>query len=185
MPWSDFGIDLALGMPCDRTMESGQAMFLPDSLLKDFHFAFLQENPIVRREQEVLPKDFELGEVGMLTPMFVFGLFFILQMIIGLWWGKVTFIDRTLLLVSGLVGVLVVFLWFFTDHQATKWNLNILWANPMGIFFAFANLKKRWIQTFFNWFGIIQFLLILGWFFIPQRLHLATLPIVLGLLYLG
>ncbi|MFO0360025.1 MAG: DUF4105 domain-containing protein, partial [Flavobacteriales bacterium] len=39
MPWSDFGIDLALGIPCDRVMGKEDVMFLPDSLMNDFTYA--------------------------------------------------------------------------------------------------------------------------------------------------
>jgi hypothetical protein len=189
MPWSDFGIDLALGMPCDRLMDKGQAMFLPDSLLNEFNYATYGEGPIAAKSQELLPYEFELSDSTVFTPMVVFGLFLIVQMI----WGfvrlrsgrSVAITDRVLLFTTGLVGVMVVFLWFFTDHNATKWNLNILWANPLMLYLAFARMDKKWIKTYWKIQGGICVLLVVGWFFLPQRLHLATLPMVLGLLFIS
>ena len=189
MPWSDFGIDLALGMPCDRVMDKGQAMFLPDSLLNEFNYATYGEGPIAAKSQELLPYEFELSDTTVFTPMVVFGLFLIVQMI----WGfvrlrsgrSVAITDRVLLFTTGLVGVMVVFLWFFTDHNATKWNLNILWANPLMLYLAFARMDKKWIKTYWKIQGGICVLLVVGWFFLPQRLHLATLPMVLGLLFIS
>jgi hypothetical protein len=189
MPWSDFGIDLALGMPCDRVMDKGQAMFLPDSLLNEFNYATYGEGPIAAKSQELLPYEFELSDSTVFTPMVVFGLFLIVQMI----WGfvrlrsgrSVAITDRVLLFTTGLVGVMVVFLWFFTDHNATKWNLNILWANPLMLYLAFARMDKKWIKTYWKIQGGICVLLVVGWFFLPQRLHLATLPMVLGLLFIS
>ncbi len=44
---------------------------------------------------------------------------------------------RAWLLVAGLAGSLLVFFWFFTDHQAARWNLNLLLFNPLWLLFAF------------------------------------------------
>lgn len=185
MPWSDFGIDLALGMPCDKKIGAEQMMFLPDSLEKDFNMAFLGDQEIAFRPVEILPREFELEKVGWITPINVFSLFMIIQLMIGFWWGKISFIDRVLLFTTGFVGLVVFLLWFFTDHSGTKWNLNILWANPLHLYFAFSSLKKRWEMNYFKVFGLLQAVLIVGWFFLPQRLHLATLPMIIGLLYIS
>ncbi|MEZ4799608.1 MAG: DUF4105 domain-containing protein [Flavobacteriales bacterium] len=185
MPWSDFGIDLALGMPCDRIVEKGQMMFLPDSLENDFSMAYVHDKPLTKRAVEILPKDFELNRVGWITPINVFGLFMIIQLMIGIWWGKISFVDRILLFTTGFIGLVVFLLWFFTDHGGTKWNLNILWANPINLYFAFSSFKKTWILKFFKVYGLIQAMIIIGWFFLPQRFHLATLPMIIGLLYIS
>lgn len=189
MPWSDFGIDLALGMPCDRIMEKGQAMFLPDSLMLEFNYATVGEDALVAPAIEMLPAEYELSDDSLYTPINVFGFFLIMQVLFGWWMTKKsklqTPLDRILFFVTGVVGVMVVFLWFFTDHTATKWNLNLLWANPITLLLAFLPWKRRWIQSFFKWFTILQILLVCCWFFLPQSLHLAALPIVIGQIYIG
>ena len=189
MPWSDFGIDLALGIPCDRKMEKGQAMFLPDSLMLEFNYATAGDGALVSPAVEMLPAEYELGDDSLYTPMNVFGFFLILQIFFG-WWksksGKLnTPLDRLLLFITGLVGVMVVFLWFFTDHTATKWNLNLLWANPVYLIFAFISWNKKWVKQTFMVLTIIDLFLVVCWFFLPQSFHLATLPIVIGLIYIG
>ncbi len=189
MPWSDFGIDLALGLPCDKVMGKEDVMFLPDSLMKDFSYASYGNGLLAKPIAEVLPYEYELNDNSLLTPINVFGLLFFIQLIIGIlvFKKKLAFtpVDRFLMLAVGLVGVMVFFLWFFTDHTATKWNLNLLWANPINFILVFVSWKRNWVKTYFKWNTILLLLLVACWFFIPQRLHLATLPMVLGLIFIG
>jgi hypothetical protein len=143
----------------------------------------------VGQTTEVLPLEYELGNTSLLTPINVFGLLFLLQLVIGVMvfrkYRKHTPIDRLLMLVVGLVGILVFFLWFFTDHSATKWNLNLLWANPINLILVFVSWKRSWVQSYFKWNTILLIVLVTGWFFLPQRLHLAALPMALGLIFIG
>ncbi|MFA9220923.1 MAG: hypothetical protein ACEQSL_07035, partial [Sediminibacterium sp.] len=47
-------------------------------------------------------------------------------------------------------GVILFVMWFLTDHSTTKWNFNLLWANPMLFALAFARLSalKAWIRKY-------------------------------------
>lgn len=189
MPWSDFGIDLALGMPCDREVEKGQMMFLPDSLMKEFNYASAGTGALAARASELLPAEYELHDDTFFTPVIVFGLLLLLQFFAGWWWvrkGKTESpVDRVLLFVTGIIGVVVFFLWFLTDHTATRWNLNIIWANPLHLILVFMSWKKRWISLYMKFLVIILFVMICCWFFLPQTLHLAVMPMVIGLIYIG
>lgn len=189
MPWSDFGIDLALGMPCDRVMGKGDGMFLPDSMMKEFHFAALGNGTLTTPAKELLPQRAGLDAGGWYTPSAVFGILLFVSLAFGYWRmrkGKQMFIlDRAFLLTSGLVGVMVVFLWFFTDHSATKWNLNLLWANPLNLILAFSGkgARKGWRMAYLKCYSAVLCLTLLTWFFLPQRMHIAVIPILLGLLF--
>jgi hypothetical protein len=50
-------------------------------------------------------------------------------------------------LFSGLLGLLLLLAWF-TDHEFIRWNLNIFYLNPLGLFLAIAALglllRRRW-----------------------------------------
>ncbi len=189
-PWSDFGIDLALGMPCDREMEYAQCMFLPDSLMHEFNYAMHNDLHLVKPVEEVLPQEFELSSTSFFTPIMVFVLFLIAHTVIGWWLIKKKGIalhatDRILFFVVGLIGLMVVLLWFFTDHNATKWNLNILWANPLLLFFACLPTSKwtGWKKKFISVYFFLVMAVLFSWFFLPQRLHLAVLPICAALAF--
>ena len=187
MPWADFGIDLALGLPCDKEMGVGGDMFLPDSLFKEMDFALNAGIELVEGEREILPQHFHLTSRGWLSPINLFSLFLVLQVVLGLRWLKLgkpwIFPDRMLFFLSGLIGIFVVFLWFFTDHTATVWNFNLLWANPLNVIFAFGSGRKSWQMAYLLGYGWILFALCMTWFLLPQQLNMACIPIVLGLLF--
>jgi energy-coupling factor transporter transmembrane protein EcfT len=58
--------------------------------------------------------------------------------VIMLWCGLETvlgkrWLRRVLPVLTGLVGCLLAFLWFGTDHADTRYNLNLLWAFPLQL----------------------------------------------------
>ena len=66
-----------------------------------------------------------------------------------------------LLYVTGLIGVLILFMWFATDHTVCKNNLNIAWALPTNFIAAFCILKKpTWLSTYFFIAAVITGLLL-------------------------
>lgn len=186
-PWSDFGIDLALGIPCDRTMEEGQCMFLPDSLMRDFNYAVFQDRQLTARATEILPQEYEPENLTVFSPVMVMSIVFLIHLIFFFFLEKNKMIgmsSRIIFFVTGLLGLLVVFLWFFTDHQATKWNLNILWANPLNLILAFLpatrlqGIWKKWLNLYFYMMGMMLLL----WLVLPQTMHTAIIPLTLALL---
>jgi hypothetical protein len=81
-----------------------------------------------------------------------------------------------------LVGVLVTFLWFVTDHHGTVNNLNILWAHPLWLLLAVVRAKSKMAYRLALACGSILVLTILAFAWLPQALHIATLPLMLGCL---
>jgi hypothetical protein len=190
MPWSDLGIDIALGLPCDRVMDSGQDMFLPDSLLMELNFATYKQGGLVSRPVEVIPQEYYPQAANKGTPMQVFLLVLLIQVVWQRFAPKqpmVTLFDRLLLFVTGIIGVLLAFLWFGTDHQAAAWNLNLLWANPLNLCIAFlpSGAMAGWAYRYFRFFLIALVILLAGWVFFPQDLHEALLPLVAGMVWLS
>ena len=60
-------------------------------------------------------------------------------------------LDFILFLITGAAGLLMVFLWFFTDHTATAGNFNLLWAFPPNLVLAFVVARKRgpnWVAKY-------------------------------------
>lgn len=185
--WSDFGIDVALGLPCDKVMEAEGAMFLPDSLMKELEYATHGNGPLVSKIEEVIPQEYELEEGDGITPLKLLLVILLVQVALGWFLRKkyrVNLLDRLLLFTIGLVGVLVTFLWFFTDHQATVWNLNILWANPLLLIVAFLP-SRLWKKSWWNMYMIGAIIAVVGWPFLPQQMHLAVLPLALSMIWIG
>ncbi len=195
MPWSDLGIDIALGTPCDRVMQPGQDMFLPDSLYMEFRFALREGTELGSTERTLLPQRFFPSRAGWLQPVNLFFLFLLIQVIWGIYalnrtrndverQRQMTIPDRILLAVCGLVGVLVVFLWFFPDHTATRPNYNLLWAHPLLLVLACASGRARWHRSLSGLQLSLAFILLMGFFLFDQRLHWATIPLVIGQVFI-
>ena len=100
-------------------------------------------------------------------------------------WAKTTiaFVDSLLLYITGLLGVLLLFMWFGTDHTVCKNNFNIAWAFPLNFPIAFFALRKRaWLSNYFFITAVITAILLAAWFWLPQQLNIALLPVVILLL---
>ena len=91
--------------------------------------------------------------------------------------------DAILFGVAGLSGVIISFLWFISEHTVTDNNLNIVWALPthlvLAVFLARGHsiLRSVWTRRYLFVSGAASGVLALGWFFWPQGLHEAVLPV--------
>jgi hypothetical protein len=52
-------------------------------------------------------------------------------------------------------------MWFGTDHQSFSYNLNLIWALPINVFFAFKlNNMQAWTRKFFKVWSIVLLILL-------------------------
>ncbi len=154
--WADFGIDLVLGKPCDNVPEQGQTSFLPDSLQSNMMAWTINGKKMLGGTEELLPIDDSLFEKR--SPSVKPILYVTLSALIFagfslyLGWKKKAWnlSERLFLGFFGFLGVILFVMWFLTDHTTTKWNFNILWANPLMFTLAFARLSvlKSWIKKY-------------------------------------
>src|SRR4029077_7135894 len=92
-------------------------------------------------------------------------------------------VDSLLLYLTGLIGILILFMWFGTDHTVCGNNFNIAWALPFNLPAAFFLIKKPvWLSNYFFIAAVITAIFIAAWFWLPQQLNIALLPLVLLLL---
>jgi hypothetical protein len=185
-PWGDLGIDLCLGLPMDKQLTNYQYMFLPDYIEAGFEHATLldslgNEKALVREEKAIYTSK-SVPAATFYTPAKVFGFVLIIGLLVT-WWQwrnsrRGRWLDFSLFLASGLLGILLMMLWFFTDHNAAANNLNILWAFPLNAFAAFYIFRpSKTRTTYFNLLGIGMFILLLVWNFLPQDLHYSLMPL--------
>lgn len=184
--WSKLGIDLLLGKPCDAVMTTEQMDFLPENLEQSFNTA---SKPLVLSQSNIYTAVKPDYKADFFTPTVVFSM--LLLVIVAAGFSKNQFVksflqgfDGILFFFTGLVGALLIFMWFGTDHAMTKQNYNLLWALPTNIILAFfVNSKKPSLKKFFGITGIILALVIVAWFFLPQQMNPAFLPLVILVLY--
>lgn len=181
--WSKLGIDILLGSPLDEKVTNSEAMFLPDYLMMAFDSASYNTKPLVS-EKKILLNFFETPQKkSLFTPVVVFTIFFLLIASLNFYkqdkWKKFfNLFDFIFFLLLGLLGVLLVFMWITTDHAMCKNNFNLLWALPTHLPIAFMLFsKKEWIRKYFGLTFYLTLVLLAAWFFLPQQLNTALLPV--------
>ena len=89
--------------------------------------------------------------------------------------------DLTYFSILGILGWVVFMLWFFTDHIATKDNLNILWAVPL--YFPLVLFRNKLSDKLRKWaiivFASVDILILVFWMVFPQSYHAAFIPLIL------
>lgn len=182
--WSKFGIDLLLGAKLDRKATNREAQFLPDNLLKAMDGATANGKPLVKEKKAVLTMPDVGSESYLITPFVLFSLLLVIVGGLSLTkkrWARsvVGVFDFVLFFVLGAVGVLLLFMWFGTDHALCANNYNLVWAFPTHLAAAFFVHKRvTWIKRYFRVTFFVNLLLLLLWIFLPQHLNNALLPLV-------
>jgi hypothetical protein len=191
--WGSFGINLALGSKLDRKATPNEYMYLPDYVFYIFKNATIfeknQPKSLVEREDTLLDFKELKQEVNLLNPFLIFSIISFIGLLITYKDFKnkrrTKWFDFLLFLVTGLIGILILFLWFFTNHSTTPNNFNFLWAFAPNVIVAFFLLKEsqqKWIHTYIYilmlFLGIIPFV----WMCKIQQLPLSILPILVLLM---
>jgi hypothetical protein len=193
LPWADFGIDLALGAVIDRPATELEKQFLPTYMEQAFANATIVENgvsrPLVRESRVLLEYPKENVQQSLLNPSMVFWLLtlvFAALTLYGFKKGKLMKgLDVALFGTVGILGIVVAFLWFFTDHSATAWNWNILWAFPGHLVLVWglvARPNATWISSYLLFVMGATVMTLLFWIFGLQSFSPALIPILLLLL---
>lgn len=193
LPWADLGIDLALGSVIDRDATPREEQFLPDYMEAAFARAEIQGDgptrPFVKESSVIL--DFPNNQFTMssINPYWIFW-------VVAILFTAVTFIGfkKKKLLIGfdvaffgliGMMGIVIFFLWFATEHTATKWNWNLLWAFPGHLVLAVALLSKNlkpWVRQYLLFALIMADAAVVFWILGWESFHPSLIPILLVLI---
>ncbi|MBD8491045.1 DUF4105 domain-containing protein [Echinicola sp. CAU 1574] len=190
LPWGDLGIDLALGSVIDVDATEREKQFLPDYMEAAFAQAEIvgdgPTRPLVKSQSTVLDLPPVKIESSIFNPYFLFWLiaiFFIVITFIG-FKKKRLFVgfDQALFTILSLLGIMVVLLWFFTEHSTTKYNWNLLWAFPLHGILAYGLNQKspaEWVKKYLLFALILADAAVVFWILGWQSFHPSILPLIL------
>ncbi|HVB03008.1 MAG TPA: DUF4105 domain-containing protein [Chitinophagaceae bacterium] len=186
-PWTSLGINLMIGMTTDTPAGNRGITFLPDFLEKAVSLATLDGHPLDTTNQVLLQAGTENNQPTPFTPLLIFTA--LLIFIVTISSGKLPFsagfqhwTDVILFFLTGLLGWLLLLLWLATEHTQFAWNLNLLWALPSHCLFSvFLDRRNNRVKWYAAITALIGILLIAGWFWIPQQLPVAIIPLILAL----
>lgn len=184
--WSKLGIDILLGAKTDRIMTSREQQFLPDNLMQALEKS-LPKMSLSTTNLYSIVQDNEKG--SLFTPALCFTLILSFYFLISLsakpfLQTMLTGMDGLLFFLTGLLGVILLLMWFFTDHSMTKNNYNLLWAIPSHLVISFfISSKKKPVKKYFLFTSLFMAVVLAAWLFLPQQMNHSLIPIVLLLMY--
>ncbi len=185
LPWERLGINLLLGRPVDKKMSNEDAMFLPDNLMKGMAGASVDGKKVSEPAQEILPAP-SPTPVPYNIPFFTtlaIAVFIIVGSAIPGIKPLSVIVGHLLLIVTGLLGCLMLFMWLGTDHDTCRNNFNVLWCLPTNLIIPFVKRRKR------SRYALVAIVLLLTAVAL-HVFHVQTLPfteiwpLLLSLLYL-
>lgn len=188
-PWYEYGIDLIIGAKADRIADVEGQMFLPQYLQDHFANTTVSKKPLVAASNPIFL--FEEERLARLTPPgFTPLILFIILICI---WTVLYYLKklRALRLLNSMVffiltimSLVIIFLWFFTDHSTTKLNFNLLWISPLSLLLMLKG--KQWVVTIVHVLIILDLVALLGMMsgIIPQY-HPSPVMALFVLLVLG
>ena len=190
--WGSFGIDLALGSVIDKQATAEEHMFLPEYIHTFFASATLKNSPeknLVKQENIIYNKvESKQPNYFLISPISVLGLIGLL--IIYFTYSdykknrRSKWLDVSLFTTTGFIGIVILLLWFATDHKATAQNYNLLWAFVLNTFVlaqVFKNKPKKWFTKYLKFLVIMLCLLTLHWVIGIQRFAFALIPVLVAL----
>lgn len=168
-PWYEFGIWICLGEPTDRNMTDSLRMFEPVYMHEVFARAEIVDSvgnrrPLVAEDHFLHESDVKSqNDWGFFTPNIVFWVMFLLIVVHTAFynWRKANdyiWFDSMLYSLYGLMGILVFFLSFISEHAFVFPNYNILFFNPLYFLCPILCLVKKFRPAlkYFHWFVFVS-----------------------------
>lgn len=188
--WGTFGLNLIAGTKLDEQATFKQYMYLPDYVYSSFKNAtvFIKNQPRELVKQEVVLLSFKEKEAK--TSIFNPFLIFSLMALLGIYItykdlknnNRTKSLDFIIFLVTGLIGCILFFLWFFSTHSTAPNNFNLLWAFAPNLFIAFLLLKsnqKKWVQKYMVLLLLFLLIVPILWIAKIQVFPVTVIPLLI------
>ena len=193
--WAKFGIDMLLGREADELSTRWSSMFLPEVLCREFGAVKIiapdgttrslvnAEKIIVSRQDSIVKTNYLQLPITVTLTVLLLGVLLIFYEKRRKKYYKI--IDSVLLIVSGLAGVIIFYLMFFSVHPLVHSNFNLLWCNPLNVLVGLF-LWNRKLRSVINYFQLANVLLFFGALLVfvlsVQALNVAFIPLIVLLL---
>jgi hypothetical protein len=188
-PWAKLGINLLLGVKADKKAKHWEYMFLPEHMLTAFKNTYFSSEdgltPFADPPIMILEgKSLKVNQFSN-SPFLVFMLVLFSAVILSFFnvkWQRINWwFDRFLFGLTGVLGVILFFQWFGSDHTVMANNFNLIWANPLHLIVAFLlSVKglKKFLKYYFGVNMVLTIVVLVFWYAIPQALPFPMLPFV-------
>ena len=181
--WIKFGIDILIGAEADKTASFFDRLFLPDELMNAFATARRDNGErLVTETEEIVSqdKDEDDDEDNGVTPLAVAVIAMTIISIASLLFPrKLKALDFILFLATGLLGVVITYLCFFSLHPLVGENYNLLWLNPLHLIIPltiFIKKARKILMCVYLLTALAAVVAISGYIYLPQEFNIAFLP---------
>jgi hypothetical protein len=181
--WERLGINILLGSKIDKPMTNAEIMFLPDFLKQGIEGATLNGKAFAAPTVQLLAEKKQNIQQDYSVQIVLWTIF--LMIALGVFVPKLqtvsSIVGNLLLFVTGLLGVLIIFMWLGTDHQTCANNYNVLWALPTNLLFIFRKKQYKYalIAMLLIFVSVVFHLLKIQQLLLPEMI-----PILLSLLFI-
>lgn len=190
--WGSFGINLALGSKLDQKTTLEETMYLPKyvySIFKNSKITLNGKPENLVKSEEIVLNHIDLEQKTIIfSPFLIFLLFCIIGLLITFSDFKknkrTNWLDTTIFFSTGIIGILIVFLWFFTNHSTTPNNFNFLWAfapNFIVGWFIFRKNPPKWISKYAQVLVIFLLIIPILWLTKIQEFPISVIPLLVFL----
>ncbi|MBQ3681171.1 MAG: hypothetical protein II927_07525, partial [Paludibacteraceae bacterium] len=180
--WIKFGIDILIGAEADKTASFFDRLFLPDELMNAFATARRDNGErLVSKTEEIVSQDKdEDDEDNGITPLAAAVIAMTIISIVSLLFPrKLKALDFILFLATGLLGVVITFLCFFSLHPLVGENYNLLWLNPVHLIIPltiFIKKARKILMATYALIALATAVAMSGYIYLPQEFNIAFLP---------
>ncbi|TXD49141.1 DUF4105 domain-containing protein [Polaribacter sp. IC073] len=187
--WGNFGINLIAGTILDEKRNQLSYTYLPDYLYKTFENGKIKNGEklidLVKREDVLLNFDETDNSSSAFHPFTVFT--FLLLLVVFITYKdfknnkRTKYLDFIIFFTTGLIGVIITYLWIFSSHKTAPNNFNILWAFLPNLFVAFLILKekaRKWLQKYILILLLFLMIIPILWILGVQIFPVAVMPLL-------
>jgi hypothetical protein len=182
-PEVDFLIKLIAGSKNDRKLKLEDIFFVPEYMTENLSKAKIKsisrEKPFFNGVKQVYDfPDPELKYSFYNSALFYILILFFIELIIFVY----SYINKTnyfkwydyfWFAVTSVVSLFLFYVMVFTDYIVTKWNFNLLWANPLFLLIFFFKGKNK--DLIFKIIAFSILFVFLGTLFLPQKFYIQNL----------
>ncbi|CAM1354815.1 DUF4105 domain-containing protein [Tenacibaculum insulae] len=195
--WGSLGINVALGSKLDKIATANEYLYLPDYVFKALNTSKVlkegKESNLVLKTNVLLEFKEKESKSDVVSPF----LTLLILSLIGIFitykdykkQKRTKWLDFSLFFTTGIFGLLIIYLWFFTNHSTAPNNFNFLWAFFPNLIVAFILLKQKtpiWIKNYVTVLLVLLIITPIIWVTKIQLFSFTLIPlfILLAIRYL-
>ena len=195
--WGNFGINLITGRILDQERNQLEYTYLPDYLFKTIKNGKIKRDHkiinLVKREDVLLDFEEIQDTTSLFNPLSFFTLLLFIVLLITFKdikkQQRTKWLDFIIFFITGIVGLVLTYFWFFSSHRTAPNNYNVLWVFLPNLIVAFIITKaiaKKWLQKYLIVILICLTIVPILWILELQIFPITAIPILLllGIRYL-